>query len=352
MHAYCRRAEHRRPTETRRGFEPGREPTLPSHLLQLPTEATSIFRPASTPAFAIHDLSLLVLAVCTAIFVLVGGLLAYAVVRFRHRPGDETSEPPQVYGSGPIELAWTVVPLLTVLVLFLVTARTIAEVQDAPPPPGRVEVEVVGRQWWWEFRYPELGITTANELHVPISDAAERRPTYLSLRSDDVVHSFWVPRLAGKTDVIPNWPGRTWIEPLEPGVYVGQCAEYCGTQHANMLLRVVAHTKEDFDRWVAAQKRPPAQRADVATGRRVFFETACISCHTVGSSIADGRFGPDLTHLMSRETIGAGAAANTKENLAAWIRDPASIKPGVLMPAMKLDDDEIRQVVAYLATLQ
>ena len=313
---------------------------------------TSIFAPASTPARSIYELSLLVLGITAVIFVLVGGILAFTVVRYRHRPGDEDGDPPQVYGSNSIELAWTVIPILTVLVLFLVTTRTIVEVQSAVAPPGALEVTVVGRQWWWEFRYPELGVVTANELHIPVSEVDDRRPTYLDLESDDVIHSFWVPRLAGKVDVVPNRDNRMWVEPFETGTFLGQCAEYCGTQHANMLLRVVVHTREDFERWVAEQRKPPVEDSSVRDGREIFFTTACVSCHTVGESVADGRFGPDLTHLMSRETIGAGVAANTRENLRDWIADPDHLKPGVLMPAMKLDDHDLDRLVAYLVTLE
>lgn len=312
---------------------------------------SSIFAPVSTPAQAIYELSLLVLGITGAIFVLVGGVLVYTVIRFRRRPGDGEGEPPQIYGSGPIELAWTVLPLLIVFVLFLVTTRTIVEVQSAERPPNALDVTVVGRQWWWEFRYPELGITTANELHVPVSDPADRLPTYLLLESDDVVHSFWVPRLAGKTDVVPNRENQMWIEPFRTGTYLGQCSEYCGTQHARMLLRVIVHEREDFERWVQEQKRAPVEDPAVAAGRDIFFSTACINCHTVGDSVAEGRFGPDLTHLMSRETIAAGAARNTRGNLRTWIEEPDRIKPGALMPAMKLDDDDLDRLVAYLASL-
>src|SRR5262245_22613077 len=216
-----------------------------------PTGGTSVFAPLSTPAEAIHRYSLFVLGVTGAIFLVVFTLLLVAVVRFRRRPGDDDAEPPQVYGSLQVEVAWTVIPVLIVIVLGLTTARTVFQIQDRPQPPGALEVTVIGRQWWWELRYPSLGIVTANELHVPVSDASRPAPTFLTLLSADVAHSFWVPRLAGKTDLIPNRVNRTWIDPRVPGLYLGQCAEFCGTQHAKMLLRVYVHTPEDFERWVA-----------------------------------------------------------------------------------------------------
>jgi len=318
----------------------------------VPIQTPNIFEPVSTPAYAVAELSWLVLAITGAIFVVVGSLLVYSIVRFRARPGDEGREPPQVYGSNQVETAWTVVPLLIVFVLFLATTRTIITVQNAEPPPDALKITVVGHQWWWEFHYPELGIITANELHTPVSDRGNRRPTVLTLHSDDVVHSFWVPRLAGKTDVIPNRDNHMWIEPMEPGTYVGQCAEFCGTQHAYMLLRVVVHPRGEFDRWVAEQRKPPVMDPRVQAGRDLFYSTACINCHRVGGTVATGTFGPDLTHLMSRETIGAGVAANTPKNLRAWIEDPDHLKPGVNMPAMKLTEDEVDKVVTYLLTLK
>ena len=257
-----------------------------------------------------------------------------------------------MYGSNQIELAWTVIPLLTVVVLFLVTARTIRAVQSAVPPADALQVTIVGHQWWWEIRYPALGIVTANELHVPVSDRTRPQPTFLTLQSVDVAHSFWVPRLAGKTDVIPNRDNRMWIEPFEAGLYLGQCAEYCGTQHAHMLLRVIVHTRGDFERWVTAQQQPPVRDPSVQAGRDLFQTTACVNCHTVRETVANGTFGPDLSHLMSRATLGAGVVDNTPHNLQAWVQNPQHLKPGNLMPDMQLTPPELEYIVAYLATLK
>src|SRR5215469_2741305 len=226
----------------------------PAFAAEAPTGVTNIFKPLSMPAQAIYEISLLPLAICAGIFLVVGGLLAYTIVRFRQRPGDEGQEPPQIYGSNQLEFAWTVIPIVTVFVLFLATARTIYDVQGAAPPPDALNVTVVGHQWWWEIRYPELGIVTANELHVPVSEPGKRAPTFMDLRSADVVHSFWVPRLSGKTDLIPNLKNTMWIEPNRTGLFVGQCAKYCGTEHAMMLLRVYVHTREDFETWVKQQR--------------------------------------------------------------------------------------------------
>ena len=307
----------------------------------------SIFDPRSTNAQLLYRLSHFVLAITGVIFVVVSSLLAYVMVKFRNRATDVAREPAQVYGSTQIELAWTVIPILIVLLLFLSTARVIHAVQDAAKPAKAVAVTAIGHQFWWEYRYPELGIVTANELHIPVST-----PTYLKLLSADTDHSFWIPQLAGKTDLIPNRINEMWIDPHQVGIYLGQCAQYCGTQHAKMLLRVSVESPEDFDAWVHAQKLPAIQDEKEAVGRLVFESTSCVNCHAVGGTNGNGRFGPDLTHLMSRRTIAAGAAENTSENLRLWIQNPDAIKPGSLMPAMKLSDEDLDALVRYLETLQ
>ncbi len=325
---------------------------LPALAVDAVVHTSNIFDPVSAPADSVFRIAMLVLAITGAIFVIVGGLLAYSIIRYRRRRDDDGSEPAQVYGSDQIELAWTVIPTLIVLALGLVTARTIYDVQGAVAPQGATRVTVIGHQWWWEIRYPALGIVTANELHVPASNEAGATPTFLDLESADVVHSFWVPQLAGKTDVIPNRRNQMWIAPREPGLYLGQCAEFCGTQHAHMLLRVRVHPRDEYDAWVAAQQQSAVVDPSVAAGRRVFESTACINCHTVRGTVATGRFGPDLTHLMSRDTLAAGAALMSGESLRAWINDPDHVKPGALMPAMKLDDAVLDQLVAYLQSLR
>ncbi len=327
-------------------------PGASSALAQGPQSTPSTLAPVTTPAHEIFGLSLFVLLITGTIFVVVGGLLAYALIKFRARNDEDAQhEPAQVYGSLQVELAWTVIPVLIVVVLFLTTARIIFAIQDAPRPKSALEVTVVGHQFWWEFRYPTLGIVTANELHIPVSSGRQPTSTYLKLLSADVDHSFWVPQLGGKTDLIPNHPNEMWLDPRTPGLYLGQCAQFCGVEHAKMLLRVYVDTPQQFDAWVKNQQKPGAQDAAVAAGRRIFETEACMNCHTVTGTAAKGTFGPDLTHLMSRATIASGAADNTPANLRAWIRDPNQFKPGALMPAMQLSDQQIDQLVAYLTTL-
>jgi cytochrome c oxidase subunit 2 len=327
------------------------------------TSSTSIFSGPSTPASEVNDLSLFVLTICALIFVGVSVLLTYALVRYRARAGDDT-EPPQVFGSLQIELAWTIIPILIIVVLFLGTARVLFSVQDARKPASAVDVTVVWHQFWWEFHYPQYNVVAANELHVPVSNPAYARPTFMKLTSADVMHSFWVPQLAGKTDLLPNRVNEMWIDPQRTGLYLGQCAQFCGPQHAKMLLRVYVDTPEQFQQWIANQQKTQSELAAAGAGgmaeqafnahdgQVVFEHQACINCHTVAGTVANGRFGPDLTHLMSRDTLAAGAIPNTPENLNAWIGDPNTFKPGSLMPAMHLTDRQNAQITAYLLTLK
>jgi cytochrome c oxidase subunit 2 len=338
-----------------------------------PNHNLSIFDPASPPAESIRNLSILVLAITGFIFVVVEGILIYSIVRFRRRAAGGSAEPPQVYGSKPIEIAWTAAPALVVFVLVLVSARTLWEVNVPPPQPREGDntlfVTVVGRQWWWEYTYEhyngkpirgigpdgretDLPVITANELHIPASEEDVPRLVYLTLKSADVCHSFWVPRLAGKTDCIPGRVNSMWFQTDRPGLYVGQCAEYCGMQHANMLLRVVVDSPRDFENWLAneakGQKPPPSEDRSA----RAFFAQSCVNCHRVRGTSARGSYAPDLTHLMSRQTLASGMVPNTPENLRAWVADPQKIKPGCLMPAFGLSDRERDNIVRYLLTLR
>jgi cytochrome c oxidase subunit II len=315
---------------------------------------TSIFSPHSGPAHSISSISHFTLAITGLIFVVVGSLLLYAIIRFRRRDTDDGSEPPQIFGSTQIELSWTIIPILIVTVLFLTTARVIFDIQDAPKPKSALDVTVVGHQFWWEIRYPGFQVTTANELHVPVSSPSDPAPTFIKLTSADVMHSFWVPELGGKTDLLPNRINELWISPEEAGLYKGQCAQFCGAEHALMLLRVYAETPEDFAAWIHQQQASAADPVSdaAARGREQFETQACINCHAVKGTVANGRFGPDLTHLMSRETLAAGAAPNNPENLARWIDNPDAIKEGSLMPSMHLTKTQIDEITAYLVTLK
>ena len=315
-------------------------------------QVPSTLHPHSGPAHLIHNLSLFVIQITGAIFVVVTALWLYVVIRYRQRDANDTSEPAQVYGSTQIELAWTVIPVLIVVVLFLTTARILFAIQDQKMPPNAITADVVGHQFWWEFRYTQYGFSTAGELHVPVSSEQKPLTTSLRLLSADVDHSFWAPALFGKIDSIPNQVNSMWFTPDKAGMYVGQCAQFCGVEHAKMLLRVYVQTPEDFAAWVKNQQLPAVQDPAVAEGRQVFESQACISCHVVRGTAAQGRFGPDLTHLMSRDTIASGASNNTPADLKLWIKNPDYVKPGCLMPSMQLSDEQIDKIVGYLSTLK
>lgn len=313
---------------------------------------SDIFKPLATPGSEENQAALFTIGITAVIFLVVGGLIVYTIWRFRRRPGDnDRQEPPQVYGSNQIEAAWTIIPILIVFILIGVSARVIAAIENASPPPQVLKVRLVGHQWWWEVRYPDYGFITANEIHVPATPDS-KRPTYLELTSVDVIHSFWIPELAGKTDLIPNRTNYMWIDPHQPGVYVGNCAEYCGTQHANMLLRVIADSPQDFDAWTRQQQKPAEDNPQVSAARDAFGGLACVNCHVIRGTPAVGKFGPDLTHLMSRQTLAAGALVNDARSLRAWVNDPQDAKPGCFMPSMKLTDQELDQVVSYLQSLK
>ncbi len=330
-----------------------------------PRQNLSIFDPASPPAESIVNVSVLVLAIAAFIFVVVEGILLYTVFRFRRRApltrGEGETEPAQVYGSKPIEIAWTAAPAMIVFVLVLVTARTLWEVKVPPPEPragdNSLFVTVVGRQWWWEYTYDHydgqvLGFTTANELHVPASEDGVPRPVYLTLKSADVCHSFWVPRLAGKVDLIPGLTNHLWFRTDRPGLYLGQCAEYCGTQHANMLLRVSADPPDEFAHWLKHERSPAAPDDQAFEAQRVFQRQSCVNCHAVRGTSARGTYAPDLTHLMSRQTLASGMVRNTPDNLRLWVDDPQKLKKGCLMPAFGLDRRDRDLVLRYLLSLR
>jgi cytochrome c oxidase subunit 2 len=328
----------------------------------------SIFDPVSPPAESIRNLSVLVFAITGFIFLAVEGILIYSIIRFRRRAAAGSTEPPQVYGSKPIEIAWTTAPALVVFVLVLVTARTLWEVNVTPPQPKEGDntlfVTVVGRQWWWEYNYTDYNgkklraepdqqpLITANELHVPASEDGVPRRVYLTLKSADVCHSFWIPRLAGKTDLIPGRENSMWFQTDRTGLFVGQCAEYCGTQHANMLLRVVVDSPGDFEKWLEQQRQPAAEDPAVSAGKAAFLSQSCVNCHRIRGTSAKGNYAPDLTHLMSRDTLASGMIENTPDNLQRWVADPQPIKPGCLMPAFNLGDREREDIVRYLLTLR
>jgi len=346
-------------------------------------------RPLSDYAKIGYDIQTTTFKWALAVFVLVEGALLYAIFRFRGRPDDP--EPRQVHGNTTIEIVWTVIPALILAAIAVPTVRGIFET-NALPTGDVLKVEVVGHQWWWEFRYPDLNLTTANEVHIPVGQTVS-----FHMSTADVVHSFWPPRFAGKRDVFPNRETRLWFKAEATGEYPGQCAEFCGIEHGRMAFRVKAQTPEEFQAWVAhmqtlgpkqqaaapadsvqtasagakvqAAQQPakpgakpgandtasaPPQAADpadpaYAAGEKLFMAKGCVGCHSLQAVNAPkGMIGPNLANVGARSYIGAGSFQNTDENLSRWIQNAQAMKKGVLMPNLGVTPDEAKSLVAFL----
>lgn len=306
-----------------------------------------LFNPSSLEVDAMTDLTLYIIAISAVILGIIVIAVAYIIIRYRKKAGDD-KEPYQDFGSLKVEIVWTAIPMAIVAVLFLLTCSTMHVVQ--PPVKDREpDLIITGHQWWWEIYYPKSGVLTANEVHIPVG-----KYLLIRLESIDVIHDFWVPELARKIDAIPGHPNYMWIEAKKPGVYLGACAEFCGAQHANMRIRVIAETEEEFREWEKQQLVIPATPKSGLAGRgaELFQEKACMNCHTILGTVATANVGPNLTHLNKRQTIGAGVLTNTPENLAKWLTNPQKYKQGSLMPNMKLSDNDVQAIVAYLEALK
>lgn len=312
-------------------------------------QVQSMLDPAGPDASETAGLWWLMLLMSLVVYLIVMGLLAFAVFRRRKevegadRPEDAT--PP--LGHVPfVLLGGAIIPAGVLVTLLVFALETQVSMQR---PPATLTIEVVGYQWWWETRYPEQDITTANEIYIPAGE-----PVRLDLRAADVIHSFWVPRLGGKRDLLPEEENTFVIEADEPGVYRGQCAEYCGLQHAKMAFHVVALPRDEFEAWLKDKQAPPPEPTSALSerGREVFSEAACAACHRIeGVAEATGQIGPDLTHIGSRRTLGAGTVENNRGNLYGWIMDPQRIKPGNRMPPTRIEPDDLHALVTYLESL-
>jgi cytochrome c oxidase subunit II len=304
--------------------------------------------PRSDLAHELWGLQQLVNYLGVGVGLLVTGLIVYIIVRFRWTPGK--GEPEQVHGNARLELTWTIFPALLLAVIAIPTVRVIFQTQE-DPPANALTIDAIGHQWWWEFRYPlENGDTviTANEIHIPVG-----RPVHLRLTSADVIHNFWVPALFGKRYNIPNRTNHIVFTAQEAGMYLGQCAEFCGESHALMKKRLIAHPAGGFEEWLRNESAPAVEPVDSALviGRQLTVQN-CAACHVIrGTEAQFGRAGPDLTHFGRRYTVASGILDNNSANVEAWIRDPQAFKPGALMPNLGLSDDQIRYITAYLLTL-
>jgi cytochrome c oxidase subunit II len=308
-------------------------------------------RPHSPQAQAIVHLFAQYLAVAAVIFIVVAALVLYAIVRYRATPGSageagNQDAPPQSHGSRTAEIAWTAIPLLIVLVLFVLTVRTMAFI-DVPQDPARApDLVITGYQWWWLARYPG-GAVTANEIHIPAG-----RRLLARVEAADVIHDFWAPQLARKIDAIPGRSSYVWLEGDIPGTYQGTCSEFCGMQHAGMRFQVIAESEPDFNAWLQRQAAPPAPTQGLAAeGERLFRERKCGDCHAVSASDTRSLTGPPLTHVASRMRLG-GDRQNTPDNMALWVNEPQSLKPGNRMPDQHLPASEVQALTAYMESLR
>lgn len=338
---------------------------LPAALLAPLLAACSLDGPQSTmsPAGPIAqeqlDLFMWTYWLSWPVMIIVGAVLVYVIVRFRRRGNDETI-PKQTHGSAALEVGWTIIPVIIIVLVAVPTVRSIFRTQAfVDAGESDVVVHVTGYQWWWRFDYPQHGVTTANELHIPVG-----KRIVLQLNSADVLHAFWVPRIAGKVDLIPNQDNQLWFLADEPGVYSGQCAELCLGAHAYMRFRVVVHEEADYEAWIAKFQQPEVVTVSadplVTQGRALIAQKGCIGCHAVGNYAEGVSFGqpgfPDLTNFGLRNTVGAGVLDATLENVTRWIADPQSVKPGNYMPTLWTENDpnresEARAIAAYLLSL-
>ena len=329
----------------------------------------SAMDPAGPYAQGPHDLIVPVMWIALGVFILVQGLIIVAIVRFRRRK-DETDDelPVQVHGNTRLEIVWTVIPAVILAAIAVPTVQGIFEQMDEPDDPDTLSIEVIGHRWWWEFYYPDYDIYTANEMVIPVDV-----PVRLELTASDpgrsvedgVIHSFWVPQLAGKQDAVPGQVTHLNLQADEPGRYLGQCAEYCGLSHVNMRNRTIAVSQADFDEWVEQQTTPaevPEDGTLAAEGREMFhgegLTRSCAACHQVweGEGARAPSQGPDLTHLMSREEFAGAIFDLDEQHLREWLEDPPAMKAmqperGIGMPDLNLSEDEVDALVAYLMTL-
>jgi cytochrome c oxidase subunit 2 len=304
----------------------------------------SLVSPKGPAAREITGLWWPMLATATAVFAFVAGMLVLSAVRGRSKT-DADARRAAGWGEPFIVVAGVVVSAVILIGFFLFTLDKMQALADGGRDT-KLTIDVVGHDWWWEVHYPN-GAVSANEIHIPVGVKVQ-----LGLTSADVIHSFWVPRLGPKLDMVPGQRNKMWLEASEPGTYRGECTEFCGLQHANMLIRVVADTPSDFEAWIARESEPAAPAALSGPGRHLFENETCAGCHTVRGTQAAGTAGPDLTHFGRRGTLGAGVRPRTPENESRWITDPQSIKPGVAMPPTTLAPDQLAALVAYLEELR
>ncbi|MGW8316761.1 MAG: cytochrome c oxidase subunit II [Bacteroidales bacterium] len=274
-------------------------------------------------------------------FLVVGGLIIY-------RDRKKGEEPEQISGNRGLELLWTIVPLVVVTVLFLLSLKTMKEINEPVIRGQKPDIVIIAHQWWWDFRYPQEHVITANELHIPAGEKLLMR-----IESADVIHSWWVPSLGRKIDAVPGRLNYGWLDADTTGIFLGTCSEYCGTQHATMGIRVVSESPASYEKWLATQRMQPKTPTDslARAGAEIFQHRTCGNCHAISGTPAEAHIGPDLTHVASRTTLLSGLEKNTPEHIRAWLDNPQQVKKGARMPDFLLTDDELNALTAYLTQL-
>ncbi len=312
-----------------------------------PDGARSTISPVSDFGRSIQNVYAQIFWWTAGIFIVVEALFLYAILKYRVKTGSHET-PEQVHGHTGLEIAWTILPAVILVFIAVPTIRTIFAVA-AEPPANALQIKVSGQQWFWHFEYPDLGIRTANELHVPLG-----RPVAIELHSKDIIHSFWVPRIGGKRDLVPGRTNRISFTADKAGYYPGQCAEFCGDSHALMRMDLMVDSPEEFERWVEAQQAPAVTPTEplAREGAKAFLAAGCIACHRIAGTPAQSPVGPDLTHVGSRKHLASGILENTAENMARWIRDPQAVKPGAKMVKLEVTDQQMDAIVAYLQGLK
>lgn len=307
---------------------------------------STLFQAASPQAEDINNLFYLFTIVATLIVLIIAAGVIYSAIRYRAKKRPE--EPPQIHGNLMLEFTWTVIPFLLLVFFFYLTVKAMEDI-NRPIEGKKPDIIVIAHQWWWDMRYPDKNIITANELHIPV-----KQKLLMEIESADVIHSWWVPELGRKTDAIPGRQNHSWIEADKPGVYNGKCSEFCGTEHAWMLIRVIAQEQNEFEKWVKQQQKDAITPTNNVTraGSRLFLQKACASCHAIRGTAAIAHMAPDLTHLASRKTILSGMLPLNEMNLRSWLQNPQKIKPGANMPNFMLSPEEINALTKYMEELQ
>lgn len=308
---------------------------------------SEMFMSSSAQASEINRLFLWYLILSAVILAIVLYMIIGGVVRYR--ASKRKGEARQTFGHKGLEIVWTVIPLIIVTILFFLSLNVMEKINEPVINGEKPDIVIIAHQWWWDMSYPKQGVTTANELHIPVG-----KKLLMRIQSADVIHSWWVPALGRKIDAIPGHNNFGWIDADSIGVYDGTCSEYCGNEHAWMRIKVIVESQTDFDKWIQEQHQDAEKPSGTLAmaGEMLFQQKTCGNCHTISGTPADGQIAPDLSHIASRETLLSGMLVNKEENLKKWLENPQNVKEGSNMPNFLMSDQEVNELVAYLEQLK